>query len=151
MIALASDFVGYILKQSIMEYLDKQNIPYKDFGTYSTESCDYPIYAIKAAKAVQNGECKLGLLFCGTGVGISLAANKVNGIRCVCCSEPYSAAMARQHNDANMLAMGARVVGSELAKMIVHEFLTNQFLGGIHAKRVNMIHEIEQTQTIGGI
>ena len=123
MIALASDFVGYILKQSIMEYLDKQNIPYKDFGTYSTESCDYPIYAIKAAKAVQNGECELGLLFCGTGVGISLAANKVNGIRCVCCSEPYSAAMARQHNDANMLAMGTRVVGSE----------------------------IEQTQTIGGI
>ena len=151
MIALASDFVGYILKQSIMEYLDKQNIPYKDFGTYSTESCDYPIYAIKAAKAVQNGECELGLLFCGTGVGISLAANKVNGIRCVCCSEPYSAAMTRQHNDANMLAMGTRVVGSELAKMIVHEFLTNQFLGGIHAKRVNMIHEIEQTQTIGGI
>ncbi len=151
MIALASDFVGYILKQSIMEYLDKQNIPYKDFGTYSTESCDYPIYAIKAAKAVQNGECELGLLFCGTGVGISLAANKVNGIRCVCCSEPYSAAMARQHNDANMLAMGTRVVGSELAKMIVHEFLTNQFLGEIHAKRVNMIHEIEQTQTIGGI
>ena len=151
MIALASDFVGYILKQSIMEYLDKQNIPYKDFGTYSTESCDYPIYAIKAAKAVQNGECELGLLFCGTGVGISLAANKVNGIRCVCCSEPYSAAMARQHNDANMLAMGTRVVGSELAKMIVHEFLTNQFLGGIHAKRVNMSHEIEQTQTIGGI
>ena len=151
MIALASDFVGYILKQSIMEYLDKQNIPYKDFGTYSTESCDYPIYAIKAAKAVQNGECELGLLFCGTGVGISLAANKVNGIRCVCCSEPYSAAMARQHNDAHMLAMGTRVVGSELAKMIVHEFLTNQFLGGIHAKRVNMIHEIEQTQTIGGI
>ena len=151
MIALASDFVGYILKQSIMEYLDKQNIPYKDFGTYSTESCDYPIYAIKAAKAVQNGECELGLLFCGTGVGISLAANKVNGIRCVCCSEPYSAAMARQHNDANMLAMGTRVVGSELAKMIVHEFLTNQFLGGIHAKRVTMIHEIEQTQTIGGI
>ena len=151
MIARASDFVGYILKQSIMEYLDKQNIPYKDFGTYSTESCDYPIYAIKAAKAVQNGECELGLLFCGTGVGISLAANKVNGIRCVCCSEPYSAAMARQHNDANMLAMGTRVVGSELAKMIVHEFLTNQFLGGIHAKRVNMIHEIEQTQTIGGI
>lgn len=151
MIALASDFVGYILKQSIMEYLDKQNSPYKDFGTYSTESCDYPIYAIKAAKAVQNGECELGLLFCGTGVGISLAANKVNGIRCVCCSEPYSAAMARQHNDANMLAMGTRVVGSELAKMIVHEFLTNQFLGGIHAKRVNMIHEIEQTQTIGGI
>ena len=151
MIALASDFVGYILKQSIMEYLDKQGVPYKDFGTYSTESCDYPIYALKAAKAVQSGECELGLLFCGTGVGISLAANKVSGIRCVCCSEPYSAAMARQHNDANMLAMGTRVVGSELAKMIVHEFLTNQFLGGIHAKRVNMIHEIEQTQTIDGI
>lgn len=151
MIALASDFVGYILKQSIMEYLSKQNIPYKDFGTYSTESCDYPVYAHKAAKAVQNGECDLGLLFCGTGVGISLAANKVHGIRCVCCSEPYSAAMARQHNDANMLALGTRVVGTELAKMIVHEFLTNQFIGGIHAKRVDMIREIEQTQTLSSI
>ena len=148
MVALGSDFVGIILKKVIMEYLDDHQIPYKDFGTYSTESCDYPVYALKAAKAVQSGECELGLLFCGTGVGISLAANKVEGIRCVCCSEPYSAAMARQHNDANMLALGTRVVGGELAKMIVNEFLTNQFLGGIHAKRVDIISSIEKTQSI---
>ena len=145
MIALGCDFVGITLKTAIMEYLDANNIPYKDFGTYNTDNCDYPVYAFRAAEAVRTGECQLGLLFCGTGVGISLAANKVHGIRCVVCSEPYSAAMARQHNDANMLAMGARVVGPELAKWIVQAFLENQFLGGIHQKRVDMITQIEET------
>lgn len=146
MIALGSDFVGYLLKKPIMEYLDANHIPYKDFGTFSTDNCDYPVYAYKAAKAVQSGECDLGILFCGTGVGISLAANKLDGIRCVVCSDPYSAAMARQHNNANMLSLGQRVVGVELAKIIVKEFLNNEFLGGVHAKRVDMISEIEQTQ-----
>lgn len=144
-LALGCDFVGLTLKNAVKEYLDKEGIPYQDFGTHTAENCDYPVYALAAAEAVRTGACDLGLLFCGTGVGISLAANKVKGIRCVVCSEPYSAAMARQHNDANMLALGTRVVGSELAKMIVKEFLNNQFLGGVHQKRVDMIGKIEQT------
>jgi len=148
LLALGCDFVGFTLKKAVIEYLEKNQIPYKDYGTYSTENCDYPVYAFKAAKAVQSGECDLGLLFCGTGVGVSLAANKLHGIRCVCCSEPYSALMARQHNDANMLAMGTRVVGPELAKMIVGEFLKGAFLGGVHQKRVDMITEIETEQIL---
>ncbi len=148
MIALGCDFVGLLLKKPIMEWLDANNIPYKDFGTYTTDNCDYPVFAYRAAKAVRSGECDLGLLFCGTGVGISLAANKVDGIRCVVCSDPYSAAMARQHNNANMLALGQRVVGVELAKVIIKEFLNNEFLGGVHAARVDMISEIEQTQSL---
>ena len=148
MIALGCDFVGYILKQHVIEYLESEGIEYKDYGTYDTEKCDYPVYGLAAAKAVAGGECEKGLLFCGTGVGISLVANKVHGIRCVVCSEPYSAALARQHNDANMLAMGTRVVGSELAKMIVREFLNNDFMGGIHEKRVEMITKIEETQEL---
>ena len=148
MLALGSDFVGIILKEQIMQYLDQKGIPYKDFGCYSTEPCDYPVFGLAAAKAVASGECEKGLVFCGTGVGISLVANKVKGIRCVNCSEPYSAAMARQHNDANMLALGTRVVGSELAKMIVDAFLENDFLDGIHAKRVDMIRRIEEVQAL---
>lgn len=148
-LALGCDFVGLTLKHAVKEYLDGAGIAYQDFGTYTAENCDYPVYALAAADAVRSGECDLGLLFCGTGVGISLAANKVKGIRCVVCSEPYSAAMARQHNDANMLAMGTRVVGTELAKMIVKAFLENQFLGGVHQKRVEMIAQIEETGRIG--
>lgn len=147
-VALGCDFVGLTLKKAVIDYLEANQIAYEDFGAYDAENCDYPVYALKAANAVQSGECDLGLLFCGTGVGISLAANKVKGIRCVVCSEPYSAAMARQHNNANMLAMGTRVVGSELAKMIVKEFLNNEFLGGVHAKRVDMIAQIEETGTL---
>ncbi len=148
MIALGSDFVGIILKEQIMKHLDQKGIEYRDFGCYSTETCDYPVFGLAAAKAVASGECEKGLIFCGTGVGISLVANKVKGIRCVNCTEPYSAAMARQHNDANMLSLGTRVVGSELAKMIVDAFLENEFLGGIHAKRVDMIRKIEETQSL---
>ena len=148
MLALACDFVGLTLKNAVIEYLEANHIPYRDFGTYTSDNCDYPVYALAAANAVREGTCDLGLLFCGTGVGISLAANKEKGIRCVVCSEPYSAAMARQHNDANMLAMGTRVVGSELAKMIVKEFLGNSFLGGVHQKRVDMITKIEETGEI---
>ena len=144
-LALGCDFVGLALKNAVKEYLDGEGIAYEDFGTHTTDNCDYPVYALAAAEAVRTGRCELGLLFCGTGVGISLAANKVKGIRCVVCSEPYSAAMARQHNDANMLARGTRVVGTELAKMIVKSFLSNQFLGGVHQKRVQMIAEIEET------
>lgn len=147
-LALGCDFVGLTLKKAVIDYLEANQIEYEDFGAFDAENSDYPIYALKAANAVRDGVCDMGLLFCGTGVGISLAANKVKGIRCVVCSDPYSAAMARQHNNANMLSMGTRVVGPELAKMIVREFLNNEFLGGVHQKRVEMIMEIEETGTL---
>lgn len=149
MIALASDFVGITLKKVIMDYFDQKGVAYKDFGTYDTEVCDYPVYGIKAAKAVVSGECERGIVFCGTGVGISLVANKVHGIRCVCCSEPFSAKMAIEHNNANMLALGTRVVGGEYAKMIVDAWMDAKFLGGQHQKRIDMITKIEETGDIG--
>jgi len=148
MIALGSDHAGLPLKRVIMKHLDEKKIAYKDFGTYSEESVHYPIYGMKAAKSVANGECEYGILFCGTGVGIGISANKVKGIRCVTCSEPYSALMAREHNDANMLSLGARVVGDELAKMIVDTFLNGEFLAGRHEVRVKQIKELESTGDI---
>ena len=143
MIALASDHVGIELKKRIMAYLDELKLEYKDYGTYDTQRCNYPEYAFRAATAVASGECERGILFCGTGVGISIAANKVKGIRCVCCSEPYSALLSRQHNDTNMLAMGSRVVGLDLAKMIVQNWLSGEYEGGRHAVRVEQIANIE--------
>ena len=144
MIALASDHIGIELKKSIMEYLDEKKISYKDFGAFSTERCNYPEYALLAATAVADGECEKGLLFCGTGVGMSIAANKVKGIRCVNCSEPYTAALSRRHNDTNMLALGSRVVGKDLAIMIVECWLSALYEGGRHAVRVEQINAIEQ-------
>jgi len=144
MIALASDHAGLPLKKVIMAYLGEKDIKYKDFGTYSEDSVHYPEYGVKAAKAVADGTCDRGIVFCGTGVGIGISANKVKGIRCVTCSEPYSALMGRQHNDANMLSLGARVVGDDLAKMIVDAWLDGQFLGGRHEIRVNQIKTIDQ-------
>lgn len=149
MLALASDFVGITLKKVIMDYFDQKGIAYKDYGTYDTEVCDYPIYALKAANAVASGECERGIVFCGTGVGISIAANKVKGIRCACCSEPYSAKMSTEHNNANMLALGTRVLGGEYAKMIVDAWLEAKFLGQQHQKRIDMISMIERDGTIG--
>lgn len=148
MIALASDHVGISLKQEIMAHLDHLGIPYRDYGTYDETRCNYPDYAYRAACAVANGECEKGILCCGTGVGISIAANKVNGIRCVCCSEPYSALLSRQHNDTNMLAMGARVVGRDLAMMIVDQWLSGVYEGGRHQIRLDKITEIEKTQKL---
>jgi len=147
---LGSDHVGSILKKVIMEHLDKAGVQYKDFGYTGDEtvSIDYPVYGLATATAVASGECDKGILFCGTGVGISIVANKIKGIRCVVCSEPYSALMSREHNDANMLALGMRVVGPELAKMIVDVWLSGEPLGGSHARRVNMIKSIEQTGTL---
>ena len=113
------------------------------FGPQTTERTDYPTYGEAAARLVQSGSCRFGVIICGTGVGISLAANKLSGIRCVVCSEPYSAALARRHNDANMLAFGARVIGPGLALMIVQTFLETEFEGGRHQRRVDMIGEIE--------
>lgn len=148
MIALASDHVGLELKKVIMALLDERGLTYHDYGTYTPERTDYPVYGYAAARAVANGECDRGIICCGTGVGISLAANKVHGIRCVVCSEPYSAKLSRQHNNTNMLSIGARVVGEELAKMIVEAWLDTPFEGGRHQRRVDMLQEIETTQAL---
>lgn len=149
MIALGSDHAGLPLKQEIMAMLDEMHLPYKDFGTYTTDSCDYAVFAQRAARAVASGECERGILCCGTGIGISIAANKVKGIRCVACSDCFSAKMSRAHNDANMLAMGARVVGPELARMIATFFLTTDFEGGRHQRRIDQIASIERGEDLG--
>ncbi len=147
-IAVANDHAAVELKKEIVALLEDMGIEYVNFGTDGTESVDYPVYAQKAAAAVSKGECDLGIVMCGTGIGVSLAANKVKGIRCALCSEPYSAKMAREHNNANMLAMGARVVGSELAKMTAKTFLQTEFLGGRHSRRVDLISKIEAGETL---
>ena len=141
MIALGCDHGGYALMQSVKAHLDELGLEYKDFGTYSTDSCDYPVYSKAAANAVASGECEKGILICGTGIGISIAANKVKGIRAALCSDCFSAEMTRRHNNANMLAMGARVLGEGLALKIVDIFLTTEFDGGRHARRVDMIED----------
>jgi len=144
MIALASDHLGIGLKKELGALLDEMGMPYKDYGTFAAESCDYPALAARACRAVRAGECERGILICGTGVGMGLAANKMPGIRCVMCSEPYSAVYSRLHNDANMLALGARVVGGELAKMIARMWLTTGFEGGRHQRRVDQIAALER-------
>mgnify|MGYP003290528560 CR=1 FL=1 len=144
MIALGSDHAGYELKQVIIKHLEGRNIEYKDYGTYSTDSCDYAVYAEKTAKAVASGECELGLLFCGTGVGISMAANKVRGIRACCCSDLFSAEMTRLHNNANILCLGGRVVTEEKAKELVDIFLDTPFSGEErHQRRIDQITDLE--------
>ena len=143
MIAIGADHGGYAMKEQIKAYLDEKNIEYKDFGTYSEESVDYPDYAAKVCTAIISKECNIGILICGTGVGIGIAANKFKGIRCAICSEPYSAKMSRVHNDANVISFGGRVIGIETAKEIVDAFLSNDFEGGRHEKRVLKIKELE--------
>ena len=143
MIALGSDHVGLSLKKEIIRLLDERGLEYIDFGTDTEERCDYPVFGRLAAEAVSAGRCDKGIVFCGTGVGISLAANRVPGIRCVVCSEPYSAVLSRNHNDTNMLALGARVVGADLAKMIVSLWLEAEFESGRHQRRIDMIHDIK--------
>lgn len=142
-IAIGCDHVGYELKKRVIDHLTEKGHEVVDFGTDSTERTDYPIYGEKAANAVASGECDRGIVICGTGIGISISANKVKGIRCVVCSEPYSALLSRQHNDTNMLAFGSRVVGGDLALMIVDAWLSGEYEGGRHARRVQMIREIE--------
>lgn len=139
MIALGSDHGGYPLKERVKAYLDQAGIPYQDFGCYSTESCDYPIYGKAAAEAVASGACEKGIVICTTGIGISIAANKVKGIRCALCSDPLSAEMTRRHNDANMLAMGGGLIGNNMADRIVDAFLNTPFEGGRHQRRVDKI------------
>ncbi|NLV86917.1 MAG: ribose 5-phosphate isomerase B [Clostridiales bacterium] len=144
MLALGSDHGGYALKQEIIEHLDKKGIKYKDFGTHSEDSCDYPLYAEAVGKAVASGECERGILICGTGIGISMAANKIKGIRAALCGDCFSAEFSRLHNDANILALGARVIGSGLALKIVDTFLNSEFEGGRHARRVGLISKLEE-------
>lgn len=145
MIALGSDHAGYELKQAIIKHLEERKIDYKDYGPYSAESVDYAVYAEKTAKGVVGGECELGILCCGTGVGISIAANKVRGIRACCCSDKFSAEMTRLHNDANMLCLGGRVVTPEQAIELVDIFLDTPFSGEErHARRIAQITELEE-------
>jgi ribose 5-phosphate isomerase B len=144
MIALASDHGGFEMKEDIKKLLDELNAGYQDFGTYTAESCDYPRYGYLAAKAVAEGACDKGIIVCGTGLGISFAANKVKGIRAAVCSDCFTAVLSRQHNDANMLALGARVVGPGLARLIVKMWLETAFEGGErHQRRVDQIGKIE--------
>lgn len=142
MIAIGSDHGGFELKEEIKKYLDEKKIPYKDYGTESKDSCDYPEYAKKVAHAVADKECDKGILICGTGIGISIAANKVKGVRAALCHDCFSAQATREHNNANILAMGARVIGPGLALMIVDTFLNTEFSNDErHIRRINMIEE----------
>lgn len=140
MIALGSDHGGFELKEKIKKYLDLEKIAYKDYGCVDSNSCDYPVYGRMAAEAVAGGECDKGIVICSTGIGISITANKVDGIRCALCTDSYSAKMTRLHNDANVLAIGAGVVGEGLAFDIVETFLNTDFSGEErHQRRINLI------------
>ena len=142
-VAIVSDHVGLELKRELLDRLRRAGIACTDLGTDTPERCDYPLYAYRAASALAEGRCDRAVLLCGTGVGMSLAANKVRGVRCVVCSEPYSAVLSRRHNDTNALALGARVVGSELAWMILESWLAEPYEGGRHQRRVDQIARIE--------
>ena len=140
MIAIACDHGGYELKQEIINYLKKEMIEYVDFGCDSIEAVNYPVYARKVARAIVSGNCEKGILICGTGIGISIAANKVPGIRCALCTDCFTAEATRQHNDANILALGGRVVGPGVAVKIVDTFLNTEFSGEErHQRRIDMI------------
>ena len=138
MIAVGADHAGVFLKNDIVKLLEKEGYEVKDFGTYSDESCDYPIYAKAVADAVASGLCEKGLLVCGTGIGMSMAANKVKGIRAAVCSEAKSAEMTRRHNDANILCLGARMIDEKTAEELVKIFLSTEFEGGKHLRRISM-------------
>ena len=146
MIAIGSDHGGYALKQEIMEHLHSRGVKFKDYGTFSAESCDYPQFGAAVGRAVADGECQMGIIICGTGIGISISANKIRGVRAALCTDCFMAEMARRHNDANVLALGARVVGSGLALKIVDTFLDSSFDGGRHERRVRQMMNLEDTQ-----
>ena len=143
-IALGSDHAGIRLKPVLIDYLIKNGYDFKDFGTYSTGSCNYAEYGAKVAEAVASGEYDRGILICGTGIGMSIVANKVPGIRCAHCHDTFSAKATRLHNDSNIIAFGERVIAAELMLDIVELFLTTEFEGGRHIDRLNTIKEIEQ-------
>lgn len=142
-LALGCDHGGFELMQLVKKHLEEKGYEYEDFGTYSTDSCNYPDFGKKAAQAVASGACDRGIVICGTGIGISLSANKVKGIRCALCCDCYSAEMSRRHNNANMIALGARVLGSDLALKILDTYLEAPFDGGRHETRVNLLMAIE--------
>lgn len=140
MIALGCDHGGFGLKQEIIKYLEKNGIPYQDFGCMEESPCDYPLYGRAAAQAVADGTCDKGIVICTTGIGISIAANKIKGVRCALCSDPLSAKMTRLHNDANMLALGAGIVGKNLALHIAEVFLNTDFSGEErHSNRIRLL------------
>ena len=144
MIAIGSDHGGFALKQEIMKHLEERKLEYIDFGTYSSDSCDYPQYGAAVGRAVASGSCERGILICGTGIGISISANKIHGVRAALCGDCFSAEMTRRHNDANIVALGARVVGPGLSLKIVDTFLDTEFEGGRHARRVEQMMALEQ-------
>lgn len=143
MIAIGSDHGGYLLKEEIKKYLEEKGYDFKDLGTDSTASCDYPVYAEKVCNAIQSGECEKGILVCGTGIGMSMCANKCKGIRAAVCGDHFSAEFTRKHNNANVLCLGARVIGSGVAMQLVDIFLATEFEGGRHEKRIEMMMELE--------
>ena len=143
-IALGSDHGGFELKQAMMAHLRETGVEFKDFGVFNSDSTDYPDIAVQVAEAVARGEYEKGVLLCGTGVGVSIAANKVTGIRAANCSDVFCAQMSREHNDANILTMGERVIGPELAAQILDVWLSSEFTGGRHSRRVDKISSYEQ-------
>lgn len=143
-IAIGCDHVGIEHKDLVIKHLQEKGIEVEDFGTHSTERTDYPKYGRAVAEAVANGDADQGILICGTGVGISLTANKVKGIRAVVCSDPYTAQLSKEHNNTNILAFGSRVIGIELAKMIIDSWLSAEFEGGRHQNRISMIAALEE-------
>lgn len=143
MIAIGSDHGGYLLKEEIKKHIKEKGYEFKDFGTDSTASCDYPVYAEKVCRAVQSGECEKGILICGTGIGMSMCANKCKGIRAAVCGDHFSAEFTRKHNNANVLCLGARVIGAGVAMQLVDIFLTTEYEGGRHEKRVEMMMQLE--------
>lgn len=143
MVAIGADHGGYLLKEEIKRYFEEKNIEYRDFGTYSIDTVNYAEIAAELAHSVAGGECGKGILICGTGIGMSIAANKVKGIRAALCSEHFSAKYTRLHNDSNILCMGARVIGSGIAVELVDIFLKTEFEGGRHKERIDQILKIE--------
>ena len=144
MIALGSDHAGLPLKKEIMALLDEMQLPYHDYGTYTADSCDYAVFAQRAAKAVVGGECERGILCCGTGIGMSMAANHIPGIRAALCTNEFCAEMTRRHNNANILCMGGKVIDKETAVKLVDIFLHTEFEGGRHQRRIDQIAQIEE-------
>ena len=142
-IAIGCDHGGYLLKQDLLIWMEENDIEYEDFGCFSAESVDYPVYGEKVARAVASGAYDRGIVICTTGIGISIAANKVKGIRCAHCADPLSAEMTRRHNDANVIALGAGMIGPNLARRMVEVFLNTDFEGGRHARRVAQLDAIE--------
>ncbi|HMM20869.1 MAG TPA: ribose 5-phosphate isomerase B [Selenomonadales bacterium] len=144
LVGIGSDHGGFRLKEDIKQYLQEQGINFTDFGTCSTDSVDYPDVSREVAQAVADGKCDRGIIICGTGIGVSIAANKIRGIRAALCHDVYSAQMSREHNDANILTMGERVIGMGLARAIVEKWLATEFAGGRHSRRVCMIADLER-------